>query len=62
MIQYWDASERLLHLHTLRAGDALQLAAATVASRQQPGPVEFACLDRMLAAAEIEEARLAPQE
>lgn len=58
-----EQAMRLLRLHTLRAGDALQLAAAIVASRQRPAAVEFVCLDRRLAAAaEIEGFRLAPLE
>jgi len=42
---------RLLRIHALRAADALQLAAAILASRQQPSNMEFVCLDRRLAVA-----------
>lgn len=46
---------RLLRIHPLRAGDALQLAAATVASGMQPGELEFVSLDgRQARAAERE--------
>lgn len=42
---------RLLRMHALRAADALQLAAAVLASRQQPSALEFVCLDARLAIA-----------
>ncbi len=42
---------RLLRLHSLRAVDALQLAAALVVSRHRPANLEFVCLDRRLASA-----------
>ena len=42
---------RLLDLHDLRAADALQLAAALVASGERPRAVPFATLDQRLAAA-----------
>jgi predicted nucleic acid-binding protein len=42
---------RLLRLHDLRTGDALQLAAALVASDFQPGTLEMVTLDQRLAAA-----------
>lgn len=42
---------RLLRIHALRAADALQLAAAILASRQQPSNMEFVCLDRRLGVA-----------
>lgn len=46
---------RLLRMHALRAADALQLAAAVLASRQQPSAMEFVCLDaRLVIAAEKE--------
>ncbi len=46
---------RLLRLHALRAVDALQLAAAILASRQRPSAMEFVCLDaRLVIAAEKE--------
>jgi predicted nucleic acid-binding protein len=46
---------RLLRIHVLRAADAFQLAAAILASRQQPSSMEFVCLDkRLVVAAEKE--------
>lgn len=38
----------LLRSHPLRAADALQLAAALVASGNSPGTLEFVCLDQRL--------------
>jgi predicted nucleic acid-binding protein len=50
-----DQARRLLRLHDLRAGDALQLAAALAASEQRPASLEFVCLDsRLVGAAERE--------
>lgn len=46
---------RLLRVHTLRAGDALQLAAAIVAGQRQPERLEFVCLDGRLRAAAAKE-------
>jgi predicted nucleic acid-binding protein len=40
---------RLLRVHSLRAGDALQLAAAVVAAEGRPSSLEFVCLDDRLA-------------
>jgi uncharacterized protein len=45
------ASRRLLRVHTLRAADALQLAAAVVAAEGQPASLEIVTLDERLAAA-----------
>jgi len=45
------AARRLLRVHTLRAGDALQLAAAAVAAEGQPASLEIVTLDERLAAA-----------
>jgi uncharacterized protein len=45
------ASERLLRIHPLRAGDALQLAAAVVASDGDAGTMPFVTLDERLAVA-----------
>mgnify|MGYP003580004665 FL=1 len=46
---------RLVRVHPLRAADAMQLAAAIVASDFQPGDLEFVSLDaRQLEAAEKE--------
>jgi predicted nucleic acid-binding protein len=39
---------RLLRVHPLRAADALQLAAAVVASDRRPATLEFVCLDSRL--------------
>ena len=51
---------RLLRVHPLRAGDALQLAAAVIASGLQPSVLEFVTLDaRQAEAAEKEGFRLA---
>jgi predicted nucleic acid-binding protein len=46
---------RLLRLHSLRAADALQLAAAIVLSEHDPATLPFVTLDDQLArAAELE--------
>ena len=42
---------RLLRVHTLRAADAIQLAAAIVVAEFQPGTLEFVTLDKNQAAA-----------
>ena len=39
---------RLLNTHALRAGDALQLAAALIASEDRPEALPFVCLDDRL--------------
>ncbi len=44
-------AKRLVMLHTLRAADALQLAAALVACGDDPNGFEFVCLDARLAEA-----------
>jgi len=50
-----DLARRLLRVHALRAADALQLAAAIVASEQNPPTLQFVCLDeRLTVAAERE--------
>jgi uncharacterized protein len=46
---------RLLRVHNLRAGDALQLAAALTASENLPGTLEFVCLDDRLSVAAMRE-------
>lgn len=46
-----EQTTRLLRLHPLRAGDALQLAAAIVASDFQPSTLELVTLDSRLATA-----------
>jgi len=43
-----DAAEQLLWKHPLRAGDALQLAAALAAADGTPGTLDFVCLDQRL--------------
>jgi len=56
-----EQAVRLLRLHPLRAADALQLAAAIVASRHRPANLEFVCLDRRLTlAAEREGFKIIP--
>ncbi len=42
---------RLLRLHPLRAGDALQLAASLAACEEEPASLAFVCSDDRLAAA-----------
>lgn len=42
-------AERVLRVHPLRAGDALQLAAAIVAAEDQPASLPFVTLDDRLA-------------
>ena len=50
-----DQAMRLLRLHSLRAADALQLAAAIVLSEHDPATLPFVTLDDQLArAAELE--------
>ena len=41
-------ARRFLRVHPLRAGDALQLAAAFVASERRPSTLAFVCLDARL--------------
>lgn len=45
------AARRVLRIHELRAGDAFQLAAAIVASENQPESLEFVSLDERLVVA-----------
>ena len=50
-----ETAIRLLRVHNLRAADALQLAAAVVASAGRPSALGFVCLDtRLTQAAERE--------
>ena len=57
------AARRLLRTHPLRAGDALQLAAALLASDGDPAALEFVTLDDRLAeAARREGFRVTPQQ
>jgi predicted nucleic acid-binding protein len=46
-----EAAVRFLRVHQLRAADALQLAAAFVASERRPSTLELVTLDERLAAA-----------
>ena len=48
-------AQRLLSVHSLRAADALQLAAALVWCREHPIGVGFACLDDRLCGAALRE-------
>lgn len=48
-------SRRLLASHTLRAADAIQLAAALVACEDEPGRLPFVTLDDRLAEAAVRE-------
>ena len=43
-----SSAQRVLRLHPLRAADALQLAAAIVASEHDPASLPFVCLDERL--------------
>ena len=43
-----EIARRLLRVHPLRAADALQLAAAVLASEGRPSTLEFVCLDERL--------------
>lgn len=43
-----ETARRLLRVHSVRAADALQLAAAMVMSERRPGTLEFVCLDDRL--------------
>lgn len=49
--QVAERALRVLDLHPLRAADALQLAAALVASRERPQDLSFVTLDEWLAEA-----------
>lgn len=48
-------ARRLLRTHPLRAADALQLAAALAVAEDDPGALEFLCLDDRLKAAAAHE-------
>lgn len=48
-------AQRLLRVHPLRAADALQLAAAVVASEHEPASLPFVCLDERLSEAAARE-------
>jgi uncharacterized protein len=53
--QVRDTARRLLRVHPLRAADALQLAAAWVASEQQPSTLPLVTLDQRLRDAAMRE-------
>jgi predicted nucleic acid-binding protein len=58
-----ETAIRLLRVHDLRAADALQLAAAVVASAGRPSALPFVCLDeRLTQAAEREGFRVLPED
>jgi predicted nucleic acid-binding protein len=46
-----ESAERLVYAYDLRAGDALQLAAAVAASGDRPATLEMVCFDRRLISA-----------
>ncbi|MCM2327742.1 MAG: type II toxin-antitoxin system VapC family toxin [Lysobacter sp.] len=46
-----ETALRLLRVHSLRAADSLQLAAAVVAADGSPATLQFVCLDERLAVA-----------
>ena len=48
-------ARRILRVHNLRAGDALQLAAALIASETKPGSLEIVSLDDRLVDAAVRE-------
>ena len=50
-----DTARRVLRLHNLRAADALQLAAASLAAEQRTSTLKFVCLDQRLARAAARE-------
>lgn len=43
-----SVAQRLLRVHSLRAADALQLAACVIASEREPSSLEFVTLDERL--------------
>lgn len=53
--QVRDQARRHLRIHSLRAADALQLAAALAFANHEPAGVEFVCLDERLADAAARE-------
>ena len=50
-----SVAERMLRVHVLRAADALQLAAATIAAERDPPTLELVSLDERLNAAALKE-------
>ncbi len=51
VVGVWNTARRLLRVHPLRTADALQLAAAILFCRNQPGAFAFVCLDERLSKA-----------
>ena len=50
-----DIARRLLRMHRLRAGDAIQLASAVLASERRPASLPFITLDDRLRDAALKE-------
>jgi predicted nucleic acid-binding protein len=50
-----EIARRLLRAHRLRAGDAIQIASATLAAERRPATLEFVTLDDRLEAAAVKE-------
>ncbi len=50
-----EVAQRLLRVHRLRAADALQIAAATLAAERRPASLTFVTLDDRLEAAALKE-------
>jgi uncharacterized protein len=50
-----EIARRLLRAHQLRAGDALQIASATLAAERRPATLEFVTLDDRLETAALKE-------
>lgn len=60
--QVRSAAVRVLRIHSVRAGDALQLAAALVWTDHSPKGIAFVCLDKRLRnAAECEGFKVLPE-
>jgi len=55
-----EVARRLLRVHPLRAGDALQLAAAYLAAERRPPTLEVVTLDERLRHAALKEGFLVP--
>jgi predicted nucleic acid-binding protein len=50
-----DLARRLLRVHRLRAADAIQLAAATLAAERRPASLQLVTLDERVAGAAVKE-------
>ncbi len=50
-----DRAERLLAVHSLRAGDAMQLAASLIWTEEKTSGAEFVCLDQNLRESALKE-------